>query len=158
MDYWLALNMYPDNFPAHPRYRAAGTLQVNAKCVCSIARAAFFLSPPLRSPQCRFQWQASICRNYYVYLPHSLKSAHPDDFDLDDAGPPCSLLSDSNQHRHARSRMCQRFRDTHTLSSFPSFNDLTESRSHAITRSVAAKVDHFYITYLYNIFFHSNKI
>lgn len=40
--------------------------------------ARFFLSPlsSLRSPQCRFQWQASICRNYYVYLPHSLKSAH----------------------------------------------------------------------------------
>lgn len=31
----------------------------------------------LRSPQCRFQWQASICRNYYVYHPHSLKPAHP---------------------------------------------------------------------------------
>jgi len=34
----------------------------------------FFLLP--RSPQRYSQWQASICRNYYVYLPHSLKSTH----------------------------------------------------------------------------------
>lgn len=51
-------------------------------------RAVPFLSlaSPLRSPQCRFQWQASICRNYYVYLPHSLKSAHRS------GSSPCSLF------------------------------------------------------------------
>lgn len=59
-------------------------------------RARFFLSPPLRSPQCRFQWQASICRNYYVYLPHSLKSAHR-------LRRPGRSLASVRQHRNARS-------------------------------------------------------